>query len=83
MALVDPGAQAYPAVQFPLHPADARPAVAPYVPPGHGEQDAAPPKLYCPVGQVPLHAAVVRPDVKPYVPAGQSVHDPALLPTLY
>ena len=44
--LVDPGTQAYPAVQFPLHAADGRPAVAPYRPALQSVHTPAPPALY-------------------------------------
>ena len=46
VALVDPATHAYPALQFPLHAADGRPAVAPNVPAGHTLHTPAPLKLY-------------------------------------
>jgi hypothetical protein len=48
VALRDPAAHAYPAAQLPLHAAVVRPALDPYLPPGHGVQDPAPPSLYVP-----------------------------------
>ena len=58
--LVDPATQANPALQFPLQLALDSPAVAPYVPAGHG----------------PLHAADASAVVAPYRPALQFVHTP-------
>ncbi len=48
VALVEPKSQAYPATQLPLHAADVSPATDPYLPPGHGVHDPAPPSLYVP-----------------------------------
>jgi hypothetical protein len=61
--LVDPGTQKYPAVQLPVHAADGRPTVAPYVPAGQGA----------------VHVAVLSAVVPPYRPALQLVHTPDLL----
>ncbi len=61
VALVEPVTHAKPEVHGPLQPADVRPTVAPYLPPGQG----------------PLQDAVVSPRESPYRPAGQSVHTPA------
>ncbi len=46
LPLVDPGTQAYPALQLPVHAADGRPAVAPYEPAGQRLHAPAPPALY-------------------------------------
>jgi hypothetical protein len=45
-----PAAQAYPAVQLPVHPAVVSPAVDPKVPPGQSVHTGAPCRLYCPTG---------------------------------
>ena len=58
---VDPGGQAYPALQLPLQLAVVSPAVAPYEPAAQG----------------PLQPGVARPLSLPYVPMGQLVHAPA------
>ncbi len=65
VALVDPATQACPALQLPLHPAEVRPSVAPYVPAGHGA----------------VQEADARAVVAPYRPALQFVQvlDPATL----
>ena len=57
VGLVDPGTQAYPAVQLPEQVGAVAPAVAPYLPAAHG----------------PEQAAEVRDDTLPYKPAAQSV----------
>jgi hypothetical protein len=49
-ALVDPAAQACPAVQLPLHTADVRPGTAPNRPAAQGAHDAAPASEYVPLG---------------------------------
>ena len=41
VGVVDPAAQAYPAVQFPLHADEFRPDTAPYLPAGHSPLHAA------------------------------------------
>jgi hypothetical protein len=56
--LVDPVTQKYPAVQLPLHAADGRPAVAPYVPAGHALHNPAPLKLYWPTTHITAVAFV-------------------------
>ena len=61
VALVDPAAHAYPAVQLPLHAGDERPGTAPYRPAAHAAVHAAD------VSRVPF----------PNRPAGQSTHCPA------
>ena len=50
VALVDPAAHAYPALQFPVHVAFTMPDAAPYTPAAHG----------------PVHAVVFRLAVSPY-----------------
>ncbi len=47
-----PSGQKYPAVQLPLHAADGRPGVAPYVPAGHALHTPAPPTLYRPAAHI-------------------------------
>ncbi len=49
---MDPAGQAYPATQLPLHTADVKPVLAPKLPAGHGVQDPAPAREYCPAGQM-------------------------------
>ncbi len=61
VALVDPAAQACPAVQLPLHVGDDRPGTAPYRPAAHAA----------------VHAADVSPVPFPNRPGGQSTHSPA------
>jgi hypothetical protein len=61
VALVDPAAHSYPAVQLPLHAGDDRPGTAPYRPAAHAAVHAAD------VSRVPF----------PNRPAGQSTHCPA------
>ena len=46
VAVDDPAAHAYPAVQFPVHVSLGMAAVAPYRPAGHREHDPAPTRLY-------------------------------------
>jgi hypothetical protein len=60
VALVDPGAHAYPAVQFPLQEAVFKPAVVALnqVPGGQLLHDPAPAWLYCPAGQMDAVALV-------------------------
>lgn len=58
---VDPGGQAYPALQSPEHSGVARPVVAPKVPPAQGA----------------VQADDDSPDVDPYLPAPQGVQAPA------
>jgi hypothetical protein len=55
VALIDPGTQKYPAVQFPLHAVLVRPGVDPNVPAGHAAQVPALPTLYWPG----MHTAAV------------------------
>ena len=76
VALVDPATHAYPAAQLPLHAADGRPAVAPYVPAGHALHTPAPLKLYCPAGHTTA-VAFVDPATHAY-PALQLPLHPAL-----
>jgi hypothetical protein len=70
VADVDPATHAYPAVQYPVHRAEARPVVAPYVPAGHLVHAAALAVLYCPTGHT------VGDPVPPehWEPAGQAAH---------
>jgi hypothetical protein len=75
-ALADPGTQKYPAVQLPLHAADGRPAVAPYVPAGHALHAPAPPTLYRPAAHISA-VALVDPAGQAY-PALQLPLQPAL-----
>ena len=58
VAVVDPATHAYPAAQLPLHAADGRPAVAPYVPAGHALHNPAPLKLYWPTPHITAVAFV-------------------------
>jgi hypothetical protein len=48
VALVDPAAQAYPAVQLPVQAAVGRPAVDPYLPAGQAVHVPDPEGAYCP-----------------------------------
>ncbi len=59
--MVEPGGQAYPALQFPLHADEFMPGTEPKVPPGHRD----------------VHAGEVRPGASPYDPAGQALQDAA------
>ncbi len=74
VGVVDPPGHAYPAVQLPEHSDDARPDVAPYLPPGQAVHEDAPANEYCPVTQAPEHAEVDSPVLEPKVPARQLVH---------
>ena len=47
---MDPGGQAYPAKQLPLHPALGTPLLPPYIPPEHVLHTPAPTKLNVPWG---------------------------------
>ena len=63
VALVEAAAQAYPAVQLPVHVATVMALVAPYRPAAHRLQVPAPSRLYCPAGHV-LAVGLVLPAAK-------------------
>jgi hypothetical protein len=75
VALVDPAGHAYPAVQFPEHPADANPVTLPYSPALQLVQLPAPVRLYWPAGHVTA-VALVDPAGHVY-PAAQFPEHPA------
>jgi hypothetical protein len=59
VALVEPAAQTYPALQLPEHVAFLKPTDPPYTPAGHRLHDPAPPALYWPTAHMAAVALVL------------------------